>query len=588
MLQSLPDLFYLSFATGAVVIAVFAFTQFNQPARGPSRALERLVRFLKTSDLRNRRVVWRAYTAYAAILLAIYVLICTAFTPPMLMAIGVVLPEEDIDVAQSPVVPLIVSLAMVGAAPAIRPLQHIEERIRRAAHYLSGIPAHLVQGSRQLQRTPLALPEEAGKLLLSDADWERLAYQRRVVAPLLDNPSGYVAELEKIHAYRRWILDHELGAVAGPAREGIDNNDRALQQRIDRLLRTLDMIRVGEAADPPPEPLRDLAEQTRELCEDVCAMFMLRVEHGLLDPGADNAPDAGPDGDAARQLLAAFLADAGKTVESYVLVGRLGWRAAMVAVVIAFGWGAYFAAHEAGGSAQVAINNGLYFAVTAIAIYALPTFAALALHDQAVNSGRWPSMATTHWTRWMVPVGRLFGVALLVALAAMLVVGLSAVLVKHGLTISSEYWRIVGGSLYAEGPRAVLGPILAIGIVALIDIARATREAPRHTFARAIAVTLAVLVIVGPATQALSVQYRNVSGYEECLERVSARADLDAEYCEAFRFTGWSDLVAGNVQELSLVGLRVLLIGGAVLFVCQATLAGQGGRHPAPARGAPA
>lgn len=611
MAEAVPDLFYLSFATGAAVVATFAYTQFNRPPDDSSRALERLVRFLKPADMRNRRVVWRAVIAYAAILLAIYTLICVAFTPPMLEAIGFALPTGVEKLEQSPVVPLMVSLAMVGAAPAIPPLQRIEERIRSLAHHISGIPMHLVEASGVLYNTPLELPEGKGNLLLPDADWDRLAYQREAVSRHMDDPSGYLADLVKIHAYRRWILDQGLGVVAGAVRDGIDNNDRELKLRIDRLLRTLDLIQPDDTVNPAREPLRDLSEQTRELCEDVCAMLMLRVEHGMFDLKPANGPGASPEASAARQMLAAFLDKAGKSSQSYALAGWLSLLSAFCAVVIAFFWGAFSGAFD-GHDTDIATDVGLYFALTAVAIYALPIYVVLAMHSQAVAAGRktgvadrktgrtdrrtgkiigWPSIATEKLALCMGPVIRLFFAAFLVALAGILVISLSKAALSEGVTPSSEYWSDVFSALYKEGPRAIFGPIVAIGIVALIDIAAAKRAALSRTPTRVIGLTLAVLIIAAPTTHALALQYDSVMNIDECPAKVAERnPEIDAEaHCDEFRYDSWGNLVARNWQELSLVGLRVLLIGGAVLFVCQATLAaGQVGRHTAPAPPAPA
>lgn len=571
-------LFLVSFLFGAGVIAFFAFNQFNQPSFEASKELERLIRFLKASDFRNRRVIWRAYAAYTAILLLIYFLICVFFTPPMRQAIGFVVPGEEGE-AQSPVVPLMISLAMVGLAPGIRPLQQFEEKFRRVAHYFSGIPARLVQGCRELRKRSLDLPRDGSGMLLPDADWKRLELYRRHGEQLVDDPRDFAEDLAKILVYRSWILKHDVCGTGTPTREGIVRNDREVEARINRLVQNLDLdilsgLHGDEAFDlaagSPRTVWAELATEADALAADVCAMLVLRVEHGLIAPDV-HAVHGGENRqlEEAEARLSAFLAGAGQWVDHVALVSRLWTRATMVILPLAFVWGVTFGLAEEGWpgpEAPLAARIGLDYAVSTAMIYSLAIFIALSLHDRALRAehpaGRWPNMVTEHWTHWMGPVGRLLLAAWIAAVVG--VVALSVARTSLASAFHGSYWTMMVGALYSQGPRALVGPVLAIGIVASIDAAQAGSRRARWVI---FIVTVAVLMLLAPALQALAIQYRDAQNYEPCLLR------FDEATCAPFDFTGWGRLVAINAEALTLVALKTAGLWAAVLFVCQATLA---------------
>ncbi len=568
-------LFRLSLLFGAGVIVFFAFNQFNQPSFEASKELERLIRFLKASDFRNRRVVWRAYAAYTAILLLIYLLICSYFTLPMLQVIGLVVPGS-VSSAQSPVVPLMVSLAMVGLAPGIKPLQQFEEKIRRVAHYFSGIPARLVQGCKELKKLSLDLPDDGSGMLLPDADWKRLKHYRRHGDRLLDDPGDFAEDLAKIFVYHSWILKHDVCGTGAPTRDGIVRNDKEVEARIDRLVQNLDLLsgfHGGEAPERATGQSRaaweELAAETDALAADVCAMLVLRIEHGLIAASmhADRGEKSRPV-EEAEARLSAFLAGAGQWIDHGALVGRLWVRATMVVLPLAFVWGVFFGPKEGQAVAGVsAIEMGVFYTETATMIYSLSIFVALILHDRALRAehpaNRWLNMVTEHWTHWMGPVGWVLLVAWIPAVIGMVAVSVAQTSAAHDFQVEGGYWSMMLGALYYSGPRALLGPVLAIGVIASIDAAQA--GAPRARWVILI-VTVVALMLLGPALQALAIQYRDNQNYEMCLA-------LGYDWCERHHFTGWGRLVAINAEVLGLIALRSGILGAAVLFVCQATLA---------------
>src|SRR5690606_29692951 len=109
-------------------------------------------------------------------------------------------------------------------------------------------------------------------------------------------------------------------------------------------------------------------------------------------------------------------------------------------------------------------------------------------------AGRWPNMVTEHWTHWMGPVGRLLLAAWIAAVVG--VVALSVARTSLASAFHGSYWTMMVGALYSQGPRALVGPVLAIGIVASIDAAQAGSRRARWVI---FIVTVAVLMLLAPA-----------------------------------------------------------------------------------------
>lgn len=256
--------FLVSFLFGGFIILVFSWDQFERPSYEPSRELTRLTEFLQPSDLRNQRVCYWAYGFYAGLLFLIYAVLSLFATVPILHALGVVT-GDSVEINQSPIAPLTISLAMVGLAPSVPLLQRFEERIRFAAHYLSGIPARLLYGCRILNARTLELPSNGAGHLIPDLDWQRMQHYRRHAKVTLRDPSGFARGLSKIVAYKAWFVEQRLNIPSRATSSGILRNESEVKSRIDRLTLGLDALtgfgRKGDAAE--------LADQPREVWEQL-------------------------------------------------------------------------------------------------------------------------------------------------------------------------------------------------------------------------------------------------------------------------------------------------------------------------------
>lgn len=543
------DEFYFSLFFGGFIIAVFSLDQFERPSYEPSQELTRLIRVLQPSDLRHRRVYYPAYVFYAGLLVGIYALLCIFGSVPLLKAMGFAI-EHASEIEQSAIAPLIISLTMVGLAPAVPVLQRFEERIRFAAHRLSGIPARLLYGCQILNARVLDLPQPGSGLLIADRDWERLRKYSVHAATALNNPDDFARDLPKIIAFRSWFMEQHLVAPAGK-RSGILRNEPDLRGRVESLILGLDTL----VALPLDEQSRDIwekyAKEADELARDVCAMIMLYVEHDLvrfLDAGTAESAEA-------RRALEDFIGTAKVWAEDSAVVGALWVRATVVTVVMACLFGIASASTDSVG--MMPIQAGPTFALTAFSAYSLSLLVALHLHDHAFRSGSWANMATHDWTRWMGPASGIFVVSGAVSLVCMVALNLYWAMVGYGPeVVFSKFWEAAVQAAAIEAPRALLGPILALGVIATVDHARA--KGRQASWLSVISATVTALVLWAVLARGVAAQYglaQACDGMPECLARVPTLATM-----------------LFSEEKLLLAGLQAGAIGTAVLLVCRRTL----------------
>lgn len=544
------DEFYFSLCFGGFIIAVYSFEQFERPSYEPSQELTRLIRVLQPSDLRNRKVYYPAYLFYAGLLVGIYALLCIFGSVPLLKAMGFAI-ENASELEQSAIAPLIISLTMVGLAPTVPVLQRFEEKIRFAAHRLSGIPARLLYGCRILNARLLDIPEPGRGLLIPERDWERLRQYRLHGTTALNNPDDFARDLPKIIAYKSWFIEQHLVAPAGTRRSGILRNEPDLRARIESLVLGLDTLVTLPLDEQSRELWEKYAKEADELASDVCAMIMLYVEHDLvrfLDTGTDESAEA-------RAKLEDFIGTAKVWAEESAVVGALWVRATIVTVVMACIFGIVSAGIEDIG--MMPIQAGPIFAITALSAYSVSLLVALHLHDHAFRSGSWLNMATHDWAGWMGPASGIFLVSGAVSLVCMVALNLYWAMIAYGPeAVFSKFWDAAVQGAFIEAPRALLGPILALGVIATIDHARA--DGRQSSWVSVIAATVTILVLWAMLARGLAAQYGLAQGCNAeptCLGNVPTLLTM--------LFSGDSMLMAG---------LEAGAIGTAVLLVCRRTL----------------
>ena len=573
--------FLIALLFGAVVIIVFARDQFQRPSYRKSQELERLIEFLEPPDLRNGRVYWFASAVYTGILLTIYLLLCVYGTVPILQTLGFA-GIENSDTILVPAVPLGVSLAVVGLAPGMPILQRFEEKIRFAAHHLSGIPAWLLHGCHILQNRPIGLPTQGPGLLIPEQDWERLAHYRSYGAVMLDDPDDFAENITKIVAYRTWILKKRMNVTRRAPREAILRKEEDMQERVERMILGLDSL-SGFHSQTLPEPPDDvsraswasLAQEVDELCARICGLLMLQVEHGLIstDPGeAIEDPDGDADvapRDAAQALLGSFLSGAEILGRETALVGHLWGRATAVAVIVVFlyalalrtFWDFWYP-----NEGVVVLTFALKYALSAALLYAPAIFVALALHGRRLwiddKRERWPSMVGADWTRCMWPVTQVFLATMAAALIPIVAFNLYGSFAYDEIAfsfkqISELFWPGLKTAFITELPRATLAPILALGVVASVDAWRANSGGAKNYNRPVLICTVVLMALWTPIVTLLAEQWLYSLGCGEAATcRVPALGTLFME----------------KRLDLALGAVRSALIGFCVLYVCQKAL----------------
>lgn len=555
---------------GAVIIAVFAWDQFNRPSYEKARELTRLIELLTPSDMRRRAAYWRAYIFYAGILLLIYITLCAygALLLPLLGLPGLEglgdgqvgasdLPTApagdalqmagymsymqqlssgtDDDAATSPIVPLTISLAMVGLAPSVPILLRIEEKIRFAAHRISGIPTRLVTGSRRLRQRPLDLGDGSDTLLIPQHERDRMDHCVKRADGVVGDPAAFHEDLAKIVAFRAWILQEKLPLQNFAIRDAMAGIEVGVARRIERLILDLDRLTGFEGPREGAENGRDAlqtqvawetaAKEADGICADVCVLLMLYVEHGIVPTeddadrvGWDVAPGETGQGAAQQRALAQgklmrFVSDAARWAESDSIGFVLWVRATGAALVVALLYGLIFGDNPViegksfvGGSR---VLLGVTYVLSAALTYALSLLIALSYHQSAYQNGSWRNVFHDNWARWLPQLLAVFVLSAAAAIVCHVGYNIFATADVVGWEVVLEkIWPVLRRAIEYEGPAAMRGPVLAILVILIVDAWR-TSHLYKHSAA---ALTLLpplcgiVMFVVGLLTRALSSQ----------------------------------------------------------------------------------
>lgn len=538
-----------AFLFGALVIAFFARDQFNRPSHEGSRELTRLIEMLTPSTMRRRTVFWRAYLFYVAILMIIYATLCVyglllgpaiGFDPPgyetgteigardlpavSAPAAGDRLAQAesgfnlddrpaqvllDTDDGQSeedrfrsdPAIPLIISLIMVGLAPRFPLLERLEEKIRFMAHRFSGIPTRLVKGGRKLHELPLQLGTGTGdQLLIPPKDWQRIDHYVKVAD--VDDKTALREDLEKIMAFRSWVLQGKLASDNFVARENLTRVEDDVKKEVESLIFLLD-TRSGfntraepdgpRPADQASDPVQQrvaweaAARQADQVCGDISVLNMLYVEHGVLptkataesfgwgrDPGRNAAEPARQ-----KYLAECKLIDHLEAAVAYVdrenFVVALWVRAtgAILAVSLIFGMligmnPAEDAAKSFAGDSRIVL--GLDYMMQATLTYALALLVGINWRQNACRTNTWHNVFHSHWAQWLPLFSSIFLLSGIVAIIC--VVGLNVMTAMRAVGVGTVFENLVpvlAAGVEYEGPRALLGALLTVFVLLIVD-----------------------------------------------------------------------------------------------------------------------
>ena len=526
------DDFALALLFGGGVIVIFAWDQFNRPSYKASADLTRLIELLTPSRMRRGTVYLRAYLFYAGILLLLYLVICiySAFLLPVLglelpgqggaaeavgataVPLGAAAQEtsgfeaatlssqiaaaDGADSGKDPTIPLLISLVMVGLAPSVPILQRLEEKIRFAAHRLSGIPTRLIAGTQRLRIAGIGLGDGRDTLLIAPQDWKRLERYDAAAAEWIDDTGALRGDLEKIFAFRAWILQEKLNFGGHNARAQIAALETETARRIERLIFTLDTLSGFEGATAAtegrgPEQTRAAwdasAREADGACADLCVLLMLYVEHGVLPTeedgdraewNAEDPPDATRQRLLAERKLIRYLGQAMRWVDLENLSVTLWSRSLGAVMAIAFVYAFAFARDSVEAGQSLAGGGRIVLAALVVGstglAYGLALLLAILWHQSACHAGTWRNPFLNNWARWLPQLAGLAAFSGLVAVVARVGWNLYTTTAAVGWdAVAANLPRVLRYAIEYESPGALPAIVLSVAVILITDAWRA-------------------------------------------------------------------------------------------------------------------
>lgn len=511
---------------GALTIAFHSWANFNRPSDGAWDGLGDLVSLLNPSDVRARQVVNRAFFLYLSILLLIYFVLCSyaqllapflgeqfaslveeasrtvgaeeipkaGFDPEFLTRPVV---EED----KSPSVPLTISLAMVGLAPQVRVLRELESRLRLVAHWMSGIPTRLIRGADALSRQSMDIHDaveashgsertdtaEDNRFLIGPRDWKRynhyLDFMAKQSIPIdtydLKNYLGIII------TFNSWLLNDRLDVVRRDNWAAKDV-ETAVQADVDGFLASMDRLMLFEGTgdarrasvvDLSPGAWKAAEVSAAKTARMISMLAFLLDEHGALDTDAYIDPNTYNNTrrshmrkqiDVLRERLDSAQSYADWSELTFALWGR-----SLVVIILAAALSGAVAAllNLQAQQDTIAIWRSVSaYTQNAIVIYALPLLAALLMRQSSMRSGQWQNVFVTSWVKGTFQLGEVWIATAFIALFCVLAQDFAIVMAKHGVElVASRAGDVVLNSLFYNGPPALVGPTLAVGVLLLVD-----------------------------------------------------------------------------------------------------------------------
>ena len=511
---------------GAVVIWFHAWSQFNRPSYRESSDFSRVMKRLQPSDMRRGPVFMQAYVFYALILTFIYLTICIYASVPFLQqVIGLDITGLDLlsgtagakdlpasaalatgasfdDAAlvavgtgqdgPSPSLPLLVSLAVVGLAPNVPFLARMEEWIRSRSHKLSGIPTHLIDSGFKLRRERLFDAEQTSGLLISVEEWKQAKQYHAAAGRVANCERDTLREqVLKIIALRNWVLRGRVCRPDGATRFVYQNLEAEVQQEIRTLFEKLDAL---SARSPAPQTPDETAEQNQawanvvreaeEVCGDVCVLVALYSEREAFAADMKQARAR------AGAALTEYERERKGAEDTFIAALR---RVSLVADKDSFGTTVFF--RLAGSIVLAATAAGLFFgldrnqhsdfgsvvlavkyAITASIMYALPLFFALGYQQENLKHDRWESIFGRKRSKAVSQYFTTFLVATLIALVGLVANNIYFAIADVGLAkVADNFKDVLHWAYRVEGPRAVMGGVLAACMILTVDAWRADK-----------------------------------------------------------------------------------------------------------------
>jgi hypothetical protein len=297
----------ISFALGAIVIVLFAWDRLNRPIKSHADKgyrRQRLLSLLVPAQMRNAHIFIRAYLFYTLFLLIVYTIGSLGITGLRLF----VDPAAATQAAnlQGAEWPLTMALVVVGLAPGLPPLARLEEKFRRLAHMLAGVPANLHGFADALMAVELDRDSLGGDLI-GPRDAQRLAAVLAAAKAVLGEGTqfqSFANNTMKLYAARAW----NQGGASWPSYQ-VRREFRLLEAEITpvvaAVIEDVEDLATGFRAAPVVEQedhaenisgeiraqysrWRSLADRAEACVDDVCVLFALYAERSTERPVRDN------------------------------------------------------------------------------------------------------------------------------------------------------------------------------------------------------------------------------------------------------------------------------------------------------------
>jgi len=287
--------YFGAFMLGFAFIAMFARDRLFVRIDEKSEQRNRMIDLLEPSKLVRRKMFWRGLIIYFMLLSVIYALLC-GLSHPLFPVLKHLWPDfweligyNEVQSASSPVVPLVISMAVMGLLPQLPWIKRLEEIARRITLRLVSIPDSFNDLTDALFYTEFdasKLPKRSRKLIALVE--ERLTALPKVTA----SPSIMRKSLVKHQFFIALLGRHEIWPerdVQGQFRSiWADINERALALEVDLRDLTNRSALYDQVSQDEKEALTAswnvMATRLRRTTEDICALIAIYSENSRSLP----------------------------------------------------------------------------------------------------------------------------------------------------------------------------------------------------------------------------------------------------------------------------------------------------------------
>lgn len=210
------DYYGLFFGLGAIITAIHAYSLYSEPAPGGRSSVPVQMASADLIALCGPKAYFRGFLWYLAFTEAAYLVLATSGTVLTLASAVSGVPERGAGamsaaagIAPPNLLLPIAAASFLSTVPRLKLFSELEALLRRASHYLAGIPGTIYLISEAVEDFDLdAMPGDGGKSTVQ-RDAARLAesVSGAIQGKGLANATvdGLAKSIERVHVYWNWI-----------------------------------------------------------------------------------------------------------------------------------------------------------------------------------------------------------------------------------------------------------------------------------------------------------------------------------------------------------------------------------------------